>query len=285
MTDWNFADVWEAVADTVPDAPAAIHGERRLSWGETERRANGVARFLLDLGLRHQDKVAHYLYNGPEYMESTFAILKAGLVPVNTNYRYTDDELVYLWDNADAVVVIFHGTFTERIDGLRGRVPLVRAWLWVDDGNGACPPWATPYEGAVTAATDRVAPAWGRSGDDLYLLYTGGTTGMPKGVMWRQDDLFAKLNAGNLLRVTGGQPREPGDVAGLCSDGVDATGDHVVDSGGVDVDPVQQPAPAECAQVEGMHAGQRTVALTNGSAHSIDDIRLIAQRHFRLLLW
>ena len=119
MTDWNFADVWEAVADTVPHGPSAIHGARRLTWSDTERRANGVARFLLDQGVAHQDKVAHYLYNGPEYMESTFAILKAGLVPVNTNYRYTDDELVYLWDNADAVVVIFHGAFGPRIAGIR----------------------------------------------------------------------------------------------------------------------------------------------------------------------
>ncbi len=89
-------------------------------------------------------------------------------------------------------------------------------------------------------------------------------------------------NAGNLFRVTGGQPGEPGDVAGLCSDGVEAAGDHVVDSGGVDVDPVQQPAPAECAQVDGMHAGQRSIALTNGGAHCINDVSL---GHFRLLLW
>jgi 3-oxocholest-4-en-26-oate---CoA ligase len=201
VTDWNFADVWETVADTVPHAPSALHGERRLTWSDTERRANGIARFLLDLGVAHQDKVAHYLYNAPEYMESTFAILKSGLVPVNTNYRYTDDELVYLWDNADAVAVIFHGAFATRIAGLRPRVPRVRAWLWVDDGTEPCPTWATPYEAAAEAGVERVAPPWGRNGDDLYFLYTGGTTGMPKGVMWRQDDLFSKLNAGNLLRV------------------------------------------------------------------------------------
>ncbi len=114
MSAWNFADVWEAVAETVPDGLCAIHGDRRVTWADTERRANGVAAFLVGLGVERQDKVAHYLYNGPEYMESTFAILKVGLVPVNTNYRYTDDELVYLWDNADAVAVIFHGTFSAR---------------------------------------------------------------------------------------------------------------------------------------------------------------------------
>jgi hypothetical protein len=89
-------------------------------------------------------------------------------------------------------------------------------------------------------------------------------------------------NAGDLFGITGGQPREPGDVAGLCSDGVDATGDHVLHSGGVDVDPVQQATPAERAQVDGMHAGQRSIALTNGSAHSVNDVSL---GHFRLLLW
>ncbi|MGA2522418.1 MAG: acyl-CoA synthetase [Acidimicrobiales bacterium] len=201
MTDWNFADVWEVVADTVPDRPASVFGERRTSWRDTERRANGVARTLLDRGLGHQDTVAHYLYNCPEYLESTFGILKAGLVPVNTNYRYTDDELAYLWDNADAAAVIFHGTFAPRVAGLRPRLPGVRAWLWVDDGSGPCPEWATPYEDAAAAGAERVVAPWGRSGDDLYLLYTGGTTGMPKGVMWRQDDLFCRINAGNILRV------------------------------------------------------------------------------------
>ncbi len=83
-------------------------------------------------------------------------------------------------------------------------MPRVRGWLWVDDGTGECPTWATPYEAAAETGVERVAPPWGRSGDDLYFLYTGGTTGMPKGVMWRQDDLFSKLNAGNLLRVPEG---------------------------------------------------------------------------------
>ncbi len=201
MTDWNFADVWEVVADTIPHAPALIHGSRTVTWGEFDRRANSVAHALLGLGVERQDKVAHYLYNCPEYLESTFAVFKVGLVPVNTNYRYTDDELVYLWENADAKVVIFHGTFVDRIEGLRDRVPGVRTWLWVEDGNAPCPPWATPYEAIAAGETDRVTPPWGRSGDDLLMLYTGGTTGMPKGVMWRQDDLFSRINAGNLLRV------------------------------------------------------------------------------------
>jgi acyl-CoA synthetase (AMP-forming)/AMP-acid ligase II len=187
---WNFADVWETVADVLPDAQALVHGDRRLSWSALDSRADGIAAALIASGAARQDKVAQYLYNSNEYLESVFACFKAGLVPVNTNYRYTEDELAYLWDNSDTVAVMFHGAFSERIEAVRGRVPDVRLWLWVDDGSAACPTWATPYENAATAGGGRVRPPWGRSGDDLYLLYTGGTTGMPKGVMWRQHDLY-----------------------------------------------------------------------------------------------
>ena len=192
---WNFADVWEVVAEALPDAQSQVQGKRRFTWAETDGRADGVARWLLGLGVQRQDKVAQYLYNCPEYMESMFGIYKAGLVPVNTNYRYGPGELEYLWDNADAVAVVFHGTFAETVAGLRPRLPKVRGWLWVDDGSGPCPEWAVPYEEAAAAGPGRVRGPWGRSGDDIYMLYTGGTTGMPKGVMWRQDDLFHLLNA------------------------------------------------------------------------------------------
>ncbi len=188
MSGWNYAELWETIAGQIPDAPAQVHGDRSLTWREFDERANGIARHLLDAGAGEQDKVAQYLYNGPEYLESMYASFKAGLVPVNTNYRYADDELVYLWDNADAVAVVFHGAFTEVIERIRDRVPRVTTWLWVDDASGPCPSWAVPYETAATSHPDRVVAPWGRDGDHLYMLYTGGTTGMPKGVMWRQDD-------------------------------------------------------------------------------------------------
>ena len=189
MTAWNFATTWEIAADNLADHPAQIQGDRVVTWGEMDRRADGIARTLLDAGALGQDKVAQYLYNCPEYLESMFACFKAGLVPVNTNYRYADAELVYLWDNADAVAVVFHGTFTERIAGIRDRLPKVETWLWVDDGSGPCPDWAVPYEEAAATETDRVVAPWGRGDDDLLFMYTGGTTGMPKGVMWRQDSM------------------------------------------------------------------------------------------------
>ncbi|MDZ7675889.1 MAG: acyl-CoA synthetase [Acidimicrobiales bacterium] len=193
---WNFADTWETLAETLPGEPALLHGDRVVTWADFDARADGVAAWLLEAGASEHTSVAQYLTNRPEYLESVFAAFKLGLAPVNTNYRYVDDELVYLWENADTSVVVFEGQFAARIEGLRDRVPDVRGWLWVDDGSGPCPDWATPYEDAAASATDRTIAPWGRSGDSLFLLYTGGTTGMPKGVMWRNDDLLLVLNEG-----------------------------------------------------------------------------------------
>jgi len=198
-TDWNYADVWEALADRIPDAPALIHGERVVSWRQLDARADGVARFLLDRGVTQQDKLALYLYNAPEYLEASLAALKIGLVPVNTNYRYRQDELLYLWDNADAVAVVFHGALAPTIEEIRGQLPSVRAWLWVDDDSGTCPEWAVPYEEVASKIRGRAVAPWGRAGADLVMIYTGGTTGLPKGVMWRQDDLFRAFDTAGLV--------------------------------------------------------------------------------------
>ena len=200
MSGWNYADIWETIAAAVPDRPAQVHGERSLTWQAFDRRANGLARTLLDAGLSHQAKVAAYLYNAPEYLETYFAAFKAGLVPVNTNYRYVADELIYLFDNADAEAVVFHTAFTPMVEQIRARLPRVKAWIAVAQPGWPTPDFTIDYETAVGADAGRVEAPWGRSPDDLLILYTGGTTGMPKGVMWRQDDLFNVLGAGgNLL--------------------------------------------------------------------------------------
>ena len=162
---------------------AQIQGDRHFTWAEFDRRADGIAAALLAAGVTRHDKAAHYLYNCPEYLESMFAMYKIGIAPINTNYRYTDDELAYIWDNSDAVAVVFHGVFADRCDAMRARCPRIRTWVWVDDGSGTCPAWAIDYETAADSASARTAAPWGRSADDLYILYTGGTTGMPKGVM------------------------------------------------------------------------------------------------------
>ncbi|HYD10855.1 MAG TPA: AMP-binding protein [Acidimicrobiales bacterium] len=201
MSGTNYADVWEAIAEVQPDALAQLQGDRRFTWAEFDRRADAFAAAMLEVdGVGKQAKVAQYLQNCPEYIESVYGGWKVGLVPVNTNYRYTDDELVYLWDNADAVAVVFHGSFTPTIERIRDKVPGVKRWFWVDDDGSAMPDWAVSYEAIVSkgAAGARTTAPWGRDGDDLYMLYTGGTTGMPKGTMWRQDDIFWLVNPGTM---------------------------------------------------------------------------------------
>ena len=192
--EWNFADVWETIATEVPDRIALIHGDLRVSWRDFSQHADAIAAMLLDAGLAPQDKVALYLHNSPAYLESVFASLKASLVPVNTNYRYTGDELVQLWTNADATAIIFHGAFVAQADAVRARCPAVKVWLFVDDGEVLCPSWAVAYHGASAGSEGHAASAQARSGDDQVFIYTGGTTGLPRGVMWRQHDLFLASN-------------------------------------------------------------------------------------------
>lgn len=198
MTDWRIADVWEAIARKTPGRPALIQGDRVVSWSGFDARADALAAHFLAGGVSADAKVAAYLFNGPEYLEVYFAAFKAGLAPINTNYRYGGEELVYLFDNADAEVVVFHAGFTATLETIRHRLSKVKLWVAVAEPGHPAPDWASDYE-AVVAAPPAKRPAtgpWGRSGDNLLLLYTGGTTGMPKGVMWRQDDLFNVLGAG-----------------------------------------------------------------------------------------
>ena len=206
VNGWNIADIFEEIADALPESLALAHGDVAVSWSEMNQRANGVAQQLLDSGLVEQDKVAQYLYNSPHYIESVLASFKAGMAIVNTNYRYAADELVYLWDNADVCAVVFHATFCPQIEEIKHRLPNIRLWLWVDDGSHPCPDWAIDYESAAASGSPaNVEGPWGRSGDHLMLLYTGGTTGMPKGVMWRQDDLVGALESSNRNKL----PDEP----------------------------------------------------------------------------
>jgi len=195
---WNFADVWEAIVAVQPERAAHIQGDRVITWGEMDARADALAAHFIARGLRQQGKVAAFLYNGPEYIEAYYAAFKGGFAPVNTNYRYGPEELFYLFDNADAEAVVFHSGFTEVLEKIRGRLTGVKAWIAVAEPGHPVPAWADDYDAIVAEvpAARPVKAPWGRSGDDLLLLYTGGTTGMPKGVMWAQDDLFNVIGAG-----------------------------------------------------------------------------------------
>ena len=214
MSLLTYPGIWESVAAAVPDRPAQIQGQRVIAWGEFNRRANGLARHFIDVGLTHQSKMAAYLFNGPEYLESYFAAFKGAFAPVNTNYRYRAEELLYLFDNADAEAVVFHAGFADTIEEIRGRLPLVKTWVAVPRGGAPIPDWAVNYEDVVSRGTDvNVQPAWGRSADDILLMYTGGTTGMPKGVMWRLEDLFRALGGGGNVNL-GVPPLQTAEEAG-----------------------------------------------------------------------
>ncbi|MGH9918534.1 MAG: AMP-binding protein, partial [Nitrososphaerales archaeon] len=180
---WNMADVWELATAVGPDRVAQAQGPRRTTWHEFDGRASGLSASFLDSGLGHQSKVAVYLYSCPEFMESYYAAMKGSFVPLNINYRYGPEEVRYILDDSDAEAVVFHATFAPVLDEIRPKLSKIRRWYVVDDGAEA-PDWATRYEDAVTASSARPHVPWKRSGEDLVLLYTGGTTGMPKGVMW-----------------------------------------------------------------------------------------------------
>src|SRR5579871_1990694 len=159
---WNYADIWESIAGAIPDYPAMIKGPRVIAWADFDRRANALARRLLDLGLGQQSKVAGYLYNGPEYLETYYAAFKAGFAPVNTNYRYVADELIYLFDNADAEAVVFGASFAPTVDQIRGKLPKVKAWIAVAEPGHPAPAFAEDYDAIVAARETRVVGPWGR---------------------------------------------------------------------------------------------------------------------------
>ncbi|CAB4721514.1 unannotated protein [freshwater metagenome] len=187
MADWNLASVWESISDTIADRPALIQGDRNRSWREFDDRASRLA---TGLHISPGAKVAFYLYNSNEYTEALFATTKARGVHVNVNYRYTEDELEYILENSDAEVLIFHGVLADQVAKIRSRATRVHTFIQVDDGSPNLS-GAVRYEDVI--ADNEPQERLERSGDDQWFLYTGGTTGMPKGVMWRQEDLFGSL--------------------------------------------------------------------------------------------
>ena len=189
--EFNLADLWEAVVDTVPDREALVCGDRRLTFAQSDERANRLAHSLTERGVRVGDNVALFLYNGTEYLETMIAAFKVRAVPVNVNYRYVEEELRYLLTDSQATAIVVHRSLAPRLSAIRADLPALRAVFVVDDGSDEPLDGldANDYEAALAAASpDRDFPP--RSADDLYILYTGGTTGMPKGVMWRHEDIF-----------------------------------------------------------------------------------------------
>jgi acyl-CoA synthetase (AMP-forming)/AMP-acid ligase II len=198
--EFNLADLWECVVDALPGHESMVCGQRRLTYAAADERANRLASHLGTGGIGPGDHVALYLYNGTEYLEGMLATFKLRAVPINVNYRYAEEELRYLLSDADAKAVVFHREFAPTLAAVREQLPLLTQYLVVDDDSGASVAGldASEYEEALEASSPaRDFPP--RSADDVYILYTGGTTGMPKGVMWRAEDIFfGALGGGNL---------------------------------------------------------------------------------------
>src|SRR5712692_1635222 len=178
---YNLADLWEKVVDTVPEHEALVCGDLRFSYAEADQRSNRLAHPLAAQGIGAGDHVALYLYNGVEYVEGMIAAFKLRAVPINVNYRYVEEELRYLLDDSDAKAVIFHREFAPKLDAVRGRLPMLRTFVAVEDDSGAVLDAlsAVEYEQALASASPD-CDFGPRSPADLYILYTGGTTGMPK---------------------------------------------------------------------------------------------------------
>jgi 3-oxocholest-4-en-26-oate---CoA ligase len=187
----NLADLIEGVVDAVPDREAVYCEGRRLTFRELDERANRLAHHFASVGVGVGDHVGCHMMNGTEYLETMLALFKIRAVPVNVNYRYVDEELRYLYDDADLVGVVFDADFADRVGRVAPGLPDLKHLVVVGDTEGApLPDGAVPYEQALAAQPADRAGFPERSEDDLFLIYTGGTTGMPKGVMWRQEDLF-----------------------------------------------------------------------------------------------
>ncbi|MCP5178956.1 MAG: AMP-binding protein [Pseudomonadales bacterium] len=192
VADLNFGDLLDEVAAAVPARPAIRYGELTRTWAELDQRGNRLARVLLAAGLATNSKVAFYLRNTPAYVELFAACAKARLVHANVNYRYVGHELYHILDNADAEAVVYDADFAPQVAALRERLPKVRLYLEVDAAGQPANAFAGDFEAACAVGDASRLPIE-RSGGDLYFMYTGGTTGYPKAVMWEHRERIAAI--------------------------------------------------------------------------------------------
>jgi len=216
---FNFADLWESVWPVVADREALVCGPQRRTYAQLATRARRLANHLRHAGIGPGDRIGLFLRNDAAYIEAMMAAFSLRATPVNMNHRYTGEELGYLVDDSESVGLVVHRTLTGAVASIPGGTDHLRILLVVDDpdpssaeGDPVDLPGGLDYEDALAAAPYDPVVTEGRSGDDEYLMYTGGTTGRPKGVVWRQEDaFFALLGGGDPMRLNG-PVDEPGDL-------------------------------------------------------------------------
>ena len=223
---FNLSSVFRTVAETIPDHRVLIWRDRQLTYGQMDARIDGIAHYLVSRGLgchterdqlaghqSGQDHMGLYLRNGNEYLEAMVAGYRARVAPFNVNYRYVEEELLYLLADSTAKALVYAAEFAPHVQAIRGRLPELEVLIQVaDDSGNELLPDAVDYESIVNTA----APPGGMptpDGEDLYILYTGGTTGMPKGVLWRQHDIFMSAMGGRPFLAAGESLASYADLA------------------------------------------------------------------------
>ncbi len=208
----NWATLWEAFADAQPDHTAVVIGTQTQTWRELDDRAARLASALEKRGAGVGTRIAQLMYNCPEYLECIYAAFKLRATPVNVNYRYKAPEIAYICDNAEAQALVFHGSLGERVAEALASMPTVTTLLQVDDGSPLVE-GAEWYHDVVAASEP--AQRIERSGEDTVMLYTGGTTGNPKGVVWRHVDLFGALAFTAYVAAGVDVPTTPAEVGSI----------------------------------------------------------------------
>ena len=220
--EFHFATVWESLADSIGDRTAVVHGDKRFTWSQYDERAARMAAAFDAAGLGPNSKIGLFMYNGNEYLEAHYGAFKMRGVPINNNYRYMDEELWYLLDNADAEAIVFHSSLGDRVERVCERLPKLKLLIEVDDGGAGQVPAARRYEEvmASNAPMSRIT----RDEDDIYMLYTGGTTGMPKGVMYDIGGMTRAFATMGFPMLGLAAPSEASDVAPLVKGIIDGGG-------------------------------------------------------------
>jgi 3-oxocholest-4-en-26-oate---CoA ligase len=213
VSGFNLADLFELVADAVPDREVIVSPARRLTFAQLDERSNRLAHAFAAAGIASGDHIGLQLLNGSEYLEGMLAAFKLSAVPVNVNFRYVENELRHLYDDADLVAVVHHRRFSPRVAAAADSAPKVKHLFVVDDDSGEdIAGGAVDYEQALADASADRPDGSRRSGDDRYIAYTGGTTGLPKGVVWRQEDIFFAAMGGGDVFQSGNFIKTPDEV-------------------------------------------------------------------------